>query len=180
MEYLNLLSELREVKSDEPYIIAIDGPAGSGKTTLAQKLLDDLSDTQVIHMDDLYDGWSDPLSVNLTSRVISQLFEPFVMKLPVKYQCFDWNLNRFDSFKSIYQSKYLIIEGVGSGQQSFDKYLNILIWIQIDPQVGFNRVIARDGEQVKNEMLKFLVDQNNHFLAELTKFRADYTLDGAP
>jgi hypothetical protein len=55
-----------------------------------------------------------------------------------------------------------------------------LIYIQIDPQVGFDRVIARDGEQVRNEMLKFLVDQNNHFLAELTKIRADYTLDGAP
>jgi len=180
MEYLNLLSELREVKSDEPFIIAIDGPAGSGKTTLAQKLLDDLSDAQVIHMDDLYDGWSDPLSVKLTSGVISQLFEPLVMKLPIKYQCFDWKLNRFDSIKSIYQSRYLIIEGVGSGQKSFDKYLNILIWIQIDPQVGFNRVIARDGEQVRTEMLKFLDDQNIHFLAELTEFRADYTLNGAP
>ena len=85
MEYLKLLSELRKFKSDSPIVVAIDGPAGSGKTTLAQKLVNDLSDAQVIHMDDLYDGWNDPLSAKLTARVISQLFQPFVMQLPVKY-----------------------------------------------------------------------------------------------
>ena len=106
MEYLNLLSELLKIKSDNPIVVAIDGPAGSGKTTLAQKLVKDLSDAQVIHMDDLYDGWNDPLSAKLTSRVISQLFEPFTMQLPVRYQCFNWKLNRFDVMKSVYQSKY--------------------------------------------------------------------------
>jgi uridine kinase len=70
MEYLTLLSELKKVESDEPFIITIDGPAGSGKTTLAQKLVNDLSDAQVIHMDDLYEGWNDPLSAKLTARVI--------------------------------------------------------------------------------------------------------------
>jgi hypothetical protein len=29
-------------------------------------------------------------------------------------------------------------------------------------------------------MIKFLIDQNNHFLTELTKNVADYTLNGAP
>ena len=73
MEYLKLLSELRKVKSDKSFIIAIDGPAGSGKTTLAQKLVNDLSDAQVIHMDDLYDGWNDPLSAKLNTLTDKQI-----------------------------------------------------------------------------------------------------------
>jgi hypothetical protein len=34
--------------------------------------------------------------------------------------------------------------------------------------------------QVEQEMIKFLIDQNNHFLMELSKNVADYTLNGAP
>jgi dephospho-CoA kinase len=58
--------------------------------------------------------------------------------------------------------------------------MNKIIWIECDPNLGYNRVIARDGDQVKQEMLKFLIDQNNHFLTELSKNAADYTLNGAP
>jgi uridine kinase len=164
-------------------LLAIDGPAGAGKTTLAAQLEAEFSahsTVRTIHMDDLYDGWNNPLSQKLTARVISQLLEPLSKKLPVTYQIFDWKLNRFTEFKTIPQSKYLILEGVGAAQREFRPYINKIIWIECDPNLGFNRVIARDGEQVEQEMIKFLIDQNNHFSAELSKNVADYTLNGAP
>jgi len=108
------------------------------------------------------------------------LLEPLSKQLPVTYQIFDWKLNRFTEFKTIPQSKYLILEGVGAAQREFRPYINKIIWIECDPNLGFNRVIARDGEQVEQEMIKFLIDQNNHFSAELSKNVADYTLNGAP
>ena len=131
-------------------------------------------------MDDFYDGWSDPLSAKMTARITSQLLMPFKQALPVSYQIFNWHLNRFDTRKQIGQSRYLILEGVGSGQKSFRSYLGKSIWIECDPQIGFERVIARDGEGVRHQMNKFLIDQNNHFAAELSKNAADYTLNGAP
>ena len=43
-------------------LVAIDGPAGSGKTTLAGALSDELvgrgAKAAVLHLDDLYDGWT--------------------------------------------------------------------------------------------------------------------------
>ena len=179
-DYQSLLQEIIGIENDKTTLIAIDGVAGSGKTTLALKLATDLTDSYVVHMDDLYDGWNNPLSQKLTARVISQLLNPISKQMSVSYQVFNWKLNRFTDFKSVPQSKYLILEGVGSAQREFRPYMNKIIWIECDPNLGYNRVIARDGDQVKQEMLKFLIDQNNHFSTELSKNAADYTLNGAP
>ena len=179
-DYQSLLQEIIGIENDKTTLIAIDGVAGSGKTTLALKLATELTDSYVVHMDDLYDGWNNPLSQKLTARVISQLLNPISKQMSVSYQVFNWKLNRFTDFKSVPQSKYLILEGVGAAQREFRPYMNKIIWIECDPNLGYNRVIARDGDQVKQEMLKFLIDQNNHFLTELSKNAADYTLNGAP
>ena len=179
-DYQSLLQEINGIENDKTTLIAIDGVAGSGKTMLALKLATDLTDSYVVHMDDLYDGWNNPLSQKLTARVISQLLNPISKQMSVSYQVFSWELNRFTDFKLVPQSKYLILEGVGSAQREFRPYMNKIIWIECDPNLGYNRVIARDGDQVKQEMLKFLIDQNNHFLTELSKNAADYTLNGAP
>ena len=167
-------------KCGECIVITIDGPAGSGKTTLAKDLELELDSVHTIHMDDLYEGWNDPLSQRLTAKVIRELLEPFNKQIPIRYQKFDWILNRFDKFEDLKTSNILILEGVGSGQREFRKYLSKTIWVEYDPSQGFDRVIARDGEGIRGEMVNFLLDQNKHFIAELTKNASDYTISGAP
>jgi hypothetical protein len=81
---------------------------------------------------------------------------------------------------SIPECDFLILEGVGSGQLEFRKFLSKLIWVELDPKAGFDRVIARDGEGVKSQMLNFLISQSNHFASELTQISADYTISGVP
>lgn len=180
INYPDLLGEIEKLDSTQPIGLAIDGVAGSGKTTLASRLCSDLKSCQVVHMDDLYEGWNDPLSQRLTAKVIRELLEPFNKQVPIRYQKFDWILNRFDKFEDLKTSNILILEGVGSGQREFRKYLSKTIWVEYDPSQGFDRVIARDGEGIKGEMVNFLLDQNKHFIAELTKNTSDYTISGAP
>ena len=180
INYSNLLGAIEKLDSTQPIGLAIDGVAGSGKTTLASRLCGDLKNCQVVHMDDLYEGWNDPLSQRLTAKVIRELLEPFNKQIPIRYQKFDWILNRFDKFEDLKTSNILILEGVGSGQREFRKYLSKTIWVEYDPNQGFDRVIARDGEGIRGEMVNFLLDQNKHFIAELTKNASDYTISGAP
>jgi len=180
INYPDLLSAIEKLDSTQPIGLAIDGVAGSGKTTLASRLCGDLKNCQVVHMDDLYEGWNDPLSQRLTAKVLRELLEPFNQQIPIRYQKFDWILNRFDKFEDLKTSNILILEGVGSGQREFRKYLSKTIWVEYDPSQGFDRVIARDGEGIRGEMVNFLLDQNKHFIAELTKNASDYTISGAP
>ena len=180
INYPDLLSAIEKLDSTQPIGLAIDGVAGSGKTTLASRLCGDLKNCQVVHMDELYEGWNDPLSQRLTAKVIRELLEPFNQQILIRYQKFDWILNRFDKFEDLKTSNILILEGVGSGQREFRKYLSKTIWVEYDPSQGFDRVIARDGEGIRGEMVNFLLDQNKHFIAELTKNASDYTISGAP
>ena len=121
MTYDNLISELKIHKS-KPVIIAIDGVAGAGKTTLANKISADLDGTQIVHMDDLYSGWVEPFTQELSSRILNQILEPFSKSKLSKYNKYDWELKSFNGHKYILPTKYLILEGVGAAQQTWDYF----------------------------------------------------------
>ena len=180
INYKDLLTNLKKIENTSPRIFAIDGVAGSGKTTLAAQLHLDLPGAQVVHMDDLYNGWKDPLTQELTKRVINEILNPFLEGNEVIYRKFNWHQNVFDEAIIIPSSQTLLLEGVGAGQSAFRKMLSRIIWVEFDAESGFERVIARDGEEVKSQMLNFLKGQNKHFSAELTNKAADYTISGVP
>jgi anthranilate synthase component 1/para-aminobenzoate synthetase len=97
-------------------LIAIDGPAGAGKTTLAAKFFDEFSTTKtvaLIHMDDLYDGWVNALDHGLTSR-LSDIIESFKTHSRFSFPTFNWATMRFDLSQTVNPSDILIIEGVGA------------------------------------------------------------------
>lgn len=178
MDYQNLLSDLSEVKTGQ--IIAIDGPAGSGKTTLAKKLAADLTEIEIIHVDDLYQGWSDAFSARLTASVISQILLPISQHKEFNYEIYDWRNNKFHKSKIIPSDKIYILEGVGAGQSQFRPYLNKIIWLNISDEIGLSRVLERDGAEIRLPMQEFQRAQKNHFASDLTENAADFHYEGVP
>ena len=176
MDLIDALLDL--CKSDKQPIVAIDGPAGAGKTilasTLSMALASHYSVTQ-IHMDDLYDGWDNALSEHLTS-VLSYISETHKKAEEISLSTYDWNSGRFNPPASQKKSELLILEGVGSGQREIRDSLSALIWIDIENSQGLARVLARDGIHIENEMKKWLTTQEQHFAAEGTQNAADFVL----
>lgn len=178
--YPALLDSILNQAAKKVKIFAIDGVAGSGKTTLANRLRSDISNCQVINMDDLYDGWHEPFSDKLTLSIIDQILDPAINNSPIEFAKFNWELSKFDQIVKLSPANTLILEGVGSAQKKFRPYFTKIIWLDIDPQIGLQRVLNRDGEKVKDQMLKFLEDQSKHFALELTRNFADYIISGVP
>ena len=178
MDYQNLLSNLSELSSGQ--IIAIDGPAGSGKTTLANQLTADIADVEIIHVDDLYQGWSDAFSARLTASVISQILLPISQKMDFNYEIYDWRSNKFHKSKLVPKDKIYILDGVGAGQSQFRPYLSKIIWLNISDEIGLSRVLQRDGAEILSPMQQFQKAQKLHFASDLTENVADFYYEGVP
>ncbi len=176
---MDLISALLDLcKDSERPIIAIDGPAGAGKTTLASNIhlaLYPNYTSTIIHMDDLYNGWDKALSSELT-EVLSYIAKAHSQSEPISISKFNWADSTFSPAEAIDDAQLIILEGVGSGQSAIREYLSALIWIEIDESKGLSRVLERDGEGIRNQMQKWLMTQEQHFALEKTENAADFVL----
>ncbi|MEI7722347.1 MAG: hypothetical protein WCI86_01325 [Actinomycetota bacterium] len=176
---MQLIAALLDLCSErERPIIAIDGPAGAGKTTLAHEIYLALSlkmSVTVIHMDDLYDGWDNALGADL-SAILKYLVNQHQKSSSAQIKRYNWSTSSFGESENIEPADLLILEGVGSGDKSLQDDLAALIWIDIDPEIGVMRVIDRDGYQVEDEMKKWLGTQQEYFSQHSTREKADFIL----
>jgi hypothetical protein len=59
---------------------------------------------------------------------------------------------------------------------AIEEFLSTSIWIDLDPIVGFQRVIERDGDQISESMQGWLDQQGQHFARDRTKERSEFIL----
>ena len=176
MDLIDALSDLCN-QTDQP-IIAIDGPAGAGKSTLASDLqiaLHPRFTSTIIHMDDLYDGWENALGEHLT-QTLQSIVRAHKSRQEILLSHFDWTNYSFRAPVKVPTCELLILEGVGCGQSAIRKQLSALIWMEIESTQGLDRVLGRDGEQIRNQMEKWLITQEQHFQHEGTDKAADFIM----
>lgn len=144
-----------------PLIIAIDGRAASGKTTIADNLKELLS-ADIIHMDDFF------LPPSLRSperfkragenihheRFLKEVI-PFISKNDAfSYRIFDCQRMDFNGERKI-ESKIRIVEGSYSLNPVFGDYADILVFSDVSEREQIERIRKRNGE----EMLKMFTDK---------------------
>ena len=164
--------------SPKPLILAIDGPAGSGKSTLAGEIARAFAGTyeiEVIHLDELYNGWAEALSEDLFQR-IAQLITAQRASKAIELAIYDWSAAAFSGSREVKAVQLLIIEGVGSSNQLLQENLTTSIWLDIDQSTGLARVLERDGDDIRDEMLKWQKMESEYFARDLTRERADFIL----
>jgi uridine kinase len=164
-------------------LVAVDGPAGSGKTTFATRLAGALRDRAAtvieMHIDDLLEGWGG-LS-GYWPRLESGVLAPLRRGEPGAYRPYDWVEGRFfDSWQPVPVPDVLIIEGVTSGRAELGADLTLLVWVEAPEGLRLSRGVERDGEALYGHWVRWMAEEGAHFAENDTRNRADLRIDGAP
>ncbi|MCW2763050.1 MAG: hypothetical protein JWR85_3251 [Marmoricola sp.] len=156
-------------------LICFDGPAGSGKTTWAARVAELAPGTRVIHMDDLYAGWSGLPQVDAQ---LGGLLLPLAAGQPGSYRRYDWLAGGFAETVTVDPDPLLVLEGVGSGASRFGALHTLLVWVEAPYDERMRRGIERDGDAFAPYWEQWAGDEADLFARERTRERADVLVDG--
>ncbi len=159
-------------------LVCVDGPAGSGKTTLAAALAGSLGGAPVVHMDDLYEGWEQELGPPLAARVEAWLLVGWQSGLPGMHPRFDWVSGHYAEWVTVPADPIVILEGCASGSARIRDRASLVVWVQAPAGLRLRRGLERDGPELEGRWRDWQSHEAAHFAADGTRAAADVHVDG--
>jgi hypothetical protein len=155
-------------------LVAIDGPSGSGKSSLADELLAELPDAVLVRTDD-FATWDDPVA--WWPRLVDGVFLPLAQGRPGRYRRTVWSDGRPHPGDevAVRVPGVLLVEGVSSGRRSIRPRLSYLVWCELsDPAARLARAVARDGEECRQPLLTWQAFEAGWFAVDGTRDAAQH------
>ena len=159
-------------------VVAVDGPSGAGNTDFATALAGQLPSAQLLHMDDLYPGWSG--LAQAVTDLHDQILDPLARGEHAAYRRWDWERDQYAEWHSLPATELLLVEGVGSGAQPGWRLESALIWLEADRDERFRRGIARDGETYMPHWQRWAAREEALLAVDGTRERADLIINTSP
>ncbi len=160
-------------------LVCLEGRAGSGKTTLAESIAAAYAGSvAVVHLDDLYEGWSGLPTIG--ARIRDELLPPLAAGRPARIRRWDWAADRLGPEMAVPVTDALVVEGVGSYARSFDAYVSLVVWVDAPDDVRRKRALDRDGDVFAPYWDQWAADEVAVHARERTRERADLVLDRTP
>ena len=166
----------RPATLDTGRLVCIDGPAGSGKTTLAEAVVQGFDGaSRILHMDDMFPGWS---GLPRVDEQLEGLLAPLAEGRAGSYHRYDWVAGEFAETVPVEPVPLLVLEGVGSGASRFAPLQTVLAWVEAPHDLRMRRGIERDGDAFAPHWEQWAADEQALFARESTRERADIHVDG--
>ena len=157
-------------------VLAIDGPAGSGKTTLAADLAR-LTGAATVHFDDLYAGWTGlHAGITLARQTV---LEPLSRGHAIAVPTYDWARNEYASLTPLNVGRLLILEGVGSGAIELEDLVSVLVYLDAAPTTRRAQALSRGGEGFEDRWDEWAAVEARYWDSDRPRERAHYFFDAA-
>jgi uridine kinase len=173
----NISSQVLELidRGNQTPILLIDGRAGSGKSTFAESLQQQLfrdgeSAPRVIHMDNIFEGW-EGLALG-SDYLVRFILQPLARRETASWQDWSWVKNQRLSWREFSGGTPLIVEGCGSLSERSKEHADIAIWLEASEETRRERWIQRERHLDKFDFwaaqeLDFYAREKSQSLADL-------------
>jgi uridine kinase len=159
-------------------IVGVDGPSGSGRSTLTRRLAERTA-ASVVEIDDFV-SWSD--FAGWWPRFDDQVLQPLLRGEDAHYQVRDFENDPYGRslarWKTLPWTPLVIFDGVTSTRQAVADLLAYRIWVEAPYETRLAHGLVRDGDQAQSLWLTWMQEERAFFLKDATWERADLLVDG--
>ncbi len=149
----------QDASQNSVYLVGIDGPGGSGKSMLTEKIRQQLEVARftvaIVHNDDFFlpSGSRSHLPVLIKPigsdfdwmRLREQLLLPLRSGKIAKYARYDWPSDQLAECHDVQPQGVVLIEGVYSTRAELRHLFDFRIWVDCPRELRLSRGLARDG-----------------------------------
>jgi uridine kinase len=158
VDFDSLVNEIKErSRSRQPFLLALDGRSGTGKSTLSAALAERLG-AVVITQDDFYTGgtlaeWATRSAREKADRVIDwkrlrfEVLEPLLSGRAARWRSFNWEmLEGLSDLEIVAQpAPVIILDGAYSSRPELADLIDLSILVQLDDATRRERIRNREG-----------------------------------
>ncbi|MEV6963617.1 AAA family ATPase [Hamadaea sp. NPDC051192] len=161
----------KEPRSGRTRIVAIDGQSGAGKTTFAGELgtalLERGASVDLVHTDDLLDGWDDQFT--FWDRLEREVLLPLGRGAAGRYHRYDWIEERFvDEVTVVHPVDVVLVEGVSTGRAAMRQLADLTVFLGVPDDLAWERLRARDPAEAMPFLRVWKAREAGHFTADRT------------
>ena len=157
-------------------VIAVDGPGGAGKSSLAESLAQALGGAQIVHTDD-FASPENPL--DWWSRLIEDVLEPLSRNHSGRYRRTNWTGDEGHvEWGEVVPAEFVVLEGVSASRSAFRPFLSYSIWIETPRELRLNRGLERDGRQARDRWEQWMTEEDEYVEREKPQQAVDLVLRG--
>ncbi|MBB5082268.1 uridine kinase family protein [Nonomuraea endophytica] len=163
-----------------PRVIAIDGRGGAGKTTLAKRLREVVTNSAIVHTDDI--AWNHAY-FDWGSVLVENILRPLHRGEAVNFRPDAWiTHDRPGSITIPADADVIWVEGTGTIREELAPWLDASVWIQGDLDGQERLLVIRDGDSPEQleHVARWLLEELPFILREQPWARATMIVAGPP